>query len=693
MFHNRKILVAILPLVSIAFYFRLFENGFFQQDEWFVFSEYVLHRGLSWGELMSYFFTPSVGHYTPLTILVVHVLFSTFELNYPVYLFISLILHATSLVTFFYLAVLIFKDMKLAWLSSFLFGIMASHFQATSWIIANIPAHLSSIFGLLSLILLFKLTDGNNTKNIYISIFFLLTSLLFKETTIFLFALGPLAVTLFDGNSKHTKSRWMKLIILCGMGYLLLRALMFLSPIKTPDTTVFSSQTKLKFVYNFITVPLKAISQTIVPEGSLKYAGIAIADLLGDHVTGEKGTPRYDIFVLKQVMESISLSLSLFFLGMFVYCTLKNRSNYLLRVGFFGLSWLILGGVIFAFAPEKPGVIFTIDSRYLYFVSMGGAIFIVSLLSMIFQNKHSLFLFVLLLIMTINIYWLNKSVTDTSTVGAARKRILEQLKREYPVLPKKVIFYTESTKSFYGLPVEDRILPFQSGLGQTLLSWYYSEQRFPKVFFKNRFLWDISSQGYMESNGVGFGYFRDFELLSKSIGLNKIPLENVIAYRYDASDNSLSDITNEVRGRLKGRFSEKRAISTSNFTLFSSFNKDEVRFAVDGRRETKWDSKIPYMNSQYFQIDLKHNTKVAEVVIDSYNNLNQDKVGYDILVSVDGKDWKRVFYSKVHPPGKDGITNLSFDPTISKMIKINQIGDHEFSSWVIHEIKIYEAIN
>ena len=78
--------------------------------------------------------------------------------------------------------------------------------------------------------------------------------------------------------------------------------------------------------------------------------------------------------------------------------------------------------------------------------------------------------------------------------------------------------------------------------------------------------------------------------------------------------------------------------------------------------------------------------------IDSYNNKNQDKVGYRVFLSDDGKDWQEVFYAKRYPPDEKGLVDLYFEPQASRYIEIRQVGFHRFAPWVVHELEVYEAI-
>jgi len=135
-------------------------------------------------------------------------------------------------------------------------------------------------------------------------------------------------------------------------------------------------------------------------------------------------------------------------------------------------------------------------------------------------------------------------------VGVMRQYILSDIKGSYQRLPKKVVFYTESNKSYYGLPDEDRILPFQSGFGQTLLLWYYRSENFPVAFFKDNYLWDITSQGYKEIQGTGFGYFRNYSLLLSTLKEYNLSSESVIAFSWDDNTQTITNITEKIRKKI-----------------------------------------------------------------------------------------------------------------------------------------------
>lgn len=682
--------VLILGLVITVIYLPL-TGAFFQQDEWLGIARFLSLKDQSFFSILQNFFTPSGAHFAPLAVSINSILFRLFNLNYAPYVINSLLLHIIVSLIVFFLSKMIFKNFWLAFFTSALFAVNASSYQATAWVLADTSVHFSTIFAFISIILLFKFFQSKKILNFAFSIISLVISLLFKEISIGLFLLLTILFILFSKMSLKESKKYMAVIFIVGLIYGFFRIGIIHMPMaSTADKTVTTSQPLKYLAYNFITLPFKSISQSIIPSSVLSQASYFLGRLLPDSLTGVKDTPDYDKFVQKKILEVISITISLGIILLSIVLWKKNKSN-IGKITIFSLIFISVNSFIFALSPETQGRIFIIDSRNLYLLSFGSPLLLVSIITFLTKNNFFKGAILIFFIFT-NIYWLNTYLSDLSRVGSLRKNILNTIYQTYPKLPKKVIFYTESDRSFYGLPPIERIMPFQSGFGQTLLVWYDPSENFPEGFFKNKFLWEILDQGYQEKDSAGFGYFRDFDLLLKALENNKLDINSVISFRFDSISGNIFDNTNEVRGRIRGYFSQKNKLSPDEYSIFPSENKGDILNAVDGNRETFWSSKLPYKNPQYILISLRNTYKVAKVEIDSYNNRNQNEVGYEVMLSLDGKLWKNVFHANRFPPNVDGLTDIYFEPIDARFIKIEQIGHHDFAPWVIHELNVYTKL-
>lgn len=535
-------------LISIVFYVSIF-NGFFQQDEWNGFSEYILRTNISPVELLKYFFAPSVIHFTPLTLIVLYLMLTLFSMNYLSYAIVSLLLHLLAIVVIFMFFKNFFKSEKKAGIAILIFISFSSIFQATSWVMADVGTHIATIFGVLSTIYFLKFLRSGEARASTFSFLLLFVSLFFKEITIGLFFLF---IFLVKGN-KETHGKSKKLIaikiILAGLMYLMLRTVMmfFAERVIGDSATVFEIQTFSRTIYNFLSIPIKAVSQSIIPIQIIRGASEFFATLFPLSIAGSPGSPSHDFFVVKRVMEAVSLALSLVFV---LFTLIKSKKD---TIVVFGILWVLINSFIYAFSPGRAGIISVIDSRNLYFVSIGSAMVLSYIYFQVLKINKLKSTFFLLLIILPNLYFLHINIQDFVKVSGLRKSILTRISVLSPDLPDKTVIYTESSQSYYGLPEQTKIMPFQSGFGQTLLTFYYPTEKFPRDFFKNRFLWEIDSQGYKEFEDRGFGYFRDLSLLKEAVSEYNLPKDSVISYSWDGKKNILLDISDEVRQEIYAR--------------------------------------------------------------------------------------------------------------------------------------------
>lgn len=539
MLTRKDLKIALLAgFVSILAFLTLL-SGFFQQDEWLGYSRSILLTGSGPAELFNYAFAPSSGHYIPFTLLAVYFLYRLFGLNYNIFVVISLILHFTNVVLVYFFTRKLFKDYKMAFLSALIFGVFAPAYQGTAWVVANISTHVASIFALLSMIYIQK-------KKIYLSIVLLITSLFFKEIAIGLFLILPLIILLEASYKKQQKKRYVLLLLGAAGVYGLFR-LMGLIVGTSSGLPSGGEVSVTKTIYNFLTLPLKSFVQSFIPPGYLRSVSFFFASFFRDEITGGVGSPLFEKFAIKRVFEVLNLGIFAL-IGFFILklyrmkkLTLTNSTVFLL-----GVLFIAINSLIYALAPEGSGITSIVDSRNLYFTAIGASIMAVAL-ARLYRKLGYLLLIIFVLF---NFFTLVQSLKVFNERGSVRSRILSVIKESYPDFPDRVVFYLESDTSYYGLPEEDKIPPFQSGFGQTLLAYYWEQEKYPKEFYEGRFLWEISSQGYKQIGPRGFGYYRDFEQLKKSVEENGIQSDWVISFSWSEKDEIFRDISDEVRERL-----------------------------------------------------------------------------------------------------------------------------------------------
>lgn len=491
-----EILSLIGLLFIVGFFYLKILGGFFVQDEWYSFGWYIAHQN----ENLGFFFKPQSAHFNPLTDILTSRLFYLWGADYLKFAYLGIGLHLLVTLSVYFLAKTVFKKVAPAFVAALVFGVFASPYQGVSWVVVNIATLFSSLLGVISAILFFK-------NKIFWSLMALIISLLFKEITVGLFALYFLLLW-------PKKKKGVVLVVVFAVLYFVFR-LLTISPIVS---STISPATK-NVVYNFLTLSPKSLVQAILPTEFLKKVFITFA-------------PHSQRIAYHYLLEVFSTILGLI---LFIF-TLKMKKTTL-----FGALWVFLNSLVYSISPGA-GIMHIIDSRNLYFTSVGAAVFLASL------SKK--FFFLTGVIILLNFYWLGKNLDSFSAVGEIRKNVLEKISTSYPSLPVKVVFYTESDSSYYGLSETEKIFPFQSGFGQTLLVYYNQTENFPKEFFPGDYLWEIRAQGYEEHEGRGFGYYRDLTLLKQALVKYNIPKESVIAFFWNGKENQLEDITAAVRNKL-----------------------------------------------------------------------------------------------------------------------------------------------
>lgn len=662
---------------------------FFQQDEWLVFG-LVISQGPEL--VIRGLFSSTLAHFIPVTNALNYLLFNIFGLNYSFYAVLGAFIHLLNGFLVYLLAKRLVKGKLLPLVASVVFISLSAASQLTMWAFVNLSM-LSLTFTLLAWIQILKIKSQKQIswlRSFYVLIFVALAILTLENAAGILIFL-PMAILAL--SNEYPLGKLLKLLMpitTFGFFYILFRFLPILVGANLESAV--SPQTP-DFLYNAISFPLRYVGQLVINQEGLIQL-----------LTSIKKLPlsvfeEHDIETSFFQLTSVAIGAVVFIISGASYLKARKTSPKVAKNIALVLGFLFVNSLPFIFIPGRTGSFYIFASRYLYFGLAGMGLLVALLADTLFLGKRGklgvVFISVTAFMIISGIAENNIRMDRLYKEGTVRREVLANIKSNYPKLPKRVIFYTESDRSYYGIAPEERLMPFQSGFGQTLLVWYHQTEMFPKEFFedKERFLWEITDQGYQKVGGRGFGYFRDFDLMYETIEEENLAPSSVIAFRYGSINQIAENMTEEIRGRIAGRKTPKRVIAPSTFRIEASQNPDEINMSVDGQRETKWDSKLPYAYPQFLAIDLGESRKIAQVRLDSYNNRDQNAVGYSVLLSDDGEKWRQVFYAKRYPPSLDGFTDLFFEPQFSRFIKLEQRGEHQFASWVIHELNVYEAIN
>lgn len=285
--------------------------------------------------------------------------------------------------------------------------------------------------------------------------------------------------------------------------------------------------------YRVATRPVEYVAQSFIPQPFL----LGVSNLF----TNDDSVAEARVFPIVAFLSGLLL--------LILILSLSRKNVRFLTV----LSFLLIFSTPFLFVPETARGFSIFPSRYLYQGAVGSSLIFGLFGFYLLQRKSKfleIYIFLVALVIGLGLYLNFSTNRRFYEEGKIRWEILNEIKTQYPDLPARVIFFIASDRPYYGLPDEERVLPFQSGLGQTLLVFFNESENFPKEFFKNRFLWEIGSQGYQEIDGRGFGYFRDPRLLNDSLSKYDLDYDSVISYSWDGEIQKLTNTTNETREML-----------------------------------------------------------------------------------------------------------------------------------------------
>lgn len=541
-----RLLAVFATIVGFLTFSILLLNQYFQQDEWHSFGLIQSYgaRYLTFDRsFLQLFFADRVGARL--------IMFSFFEIFKDSTLPFSILAIFTHTANTVLLGFLAFKLTKSKIISSFamvFFFVSSIGHQAYSWFGTLAGSSTNITFILISLIFYFVFLEKRKYVYLFSSATFIWMSFLFKESSLFVFALYPLIWILYSQN-KNLKQFVIQNIPLFIYGFFMM-IILANNIISLPDSranyVASSSSGILKFFKNIIFYPLEGIGQVFLPSQPVFAMAKLITKILFPSLKPE--TWQFDLFYTTKAAEGVSLILSALFVTLSFFAFKKYISKKREIKLFFIFSFLLL---LLSFLPYVVLDKFDayLDSRY-YYAALIGASFIFGALSSEFikgvRSKFwkNIVVGVIALLILSHVFYTVFDLLNQAKIGEERKSIISQILILVPNVDKKTVFYiTGNSPGYYGIP--ELKVPFQSGLGEVLLVKYgIKNQVNPNIpsegFLKQVFLFDTLAQGYKEANGQGFGYFYERSVLQDFIEKDRFERSDVISLFYDSDSKRIS---------------------------------------------------------------------------------------------------------------------------------------------------------
>ncbi len=561
-------IAAIVTIFAAVFFiYRSLPKTFFQQDEWWSFGTMIAasQRGGFLRILTDLTMESAKVHVVPLATLFQIALFRTFYLSFPPYAFFSIVMHGLNTLLVFYLSRLLLKKNSLSIVAALIFAGASIPQQAVSWFAAAIIVQGATFFSLTSILfLLLYLQRPSKRWYAYGSCLSLLSALFFNEYSLFLFVYLPLlAFIMAKKPAKPLLVKFAKPLGVTAVFYLSLRITMWFlgRPIVLGQQEVLVQPTVAVYAYRLLTTPLRFLSQTFVPQQQIIGIARLLTKFAYPQFVATDGVPN------PYMVESVVLDL-VGYLAAFVIIAISGAGYFWFRrhhdrisANALTVSLLLIltSSLPFILIPGKAGYTSIYEPRYLYLGTGGMSIMVVlwltGFLKRIFSGSGAMRSFALIFLLIpyflFNYQSVQKDLALLEKRSIVRRSLLTTVQKDYPALPERVIFFTQSDRSYYGLPADEPTLPVQSGFGRMLMIWYQRTENFPACFYDSLFLHDLIAQGYRQCEGRGFGYFRNYQKLLEAMKANLLTGDNVIAYSWTAQTETFADITETFRKNLR----------------------------------------------------------------------------------------------------------------------------------------------
>ncbi len=520
-------------------------HTFYQQDEWQEFG--LLRSGaISLNPFVDLNIFPIlIGQGRLFSDLLLSFLLLHFPFQMGPFVMLALFLHLLNVYLVFQLTRRLSGSVLIAGVASLAFALNAVAHQAVTWMaaIATLPATGLILFSILAYL---EWLDSRRRAWLYASLASLFVSLLFKEIGIFL-VIGLPLLYLLDEKKPSLKETITKNAPLLGYGLLIVVIrVLTLAGSHTGNGTIAAGgfDFKLKILWHALLYPLTGLFQTLVPSAYiyplakkvafLQYP-LVVPSTLGDTV------PQTIITDLIATIGTVA------FVGLALWLA-RRKPVIEWRFPLFAIGLTMLSFLPYVVLDRGGSYM---DSRYYYVAAIGTAMLIGLIFDRLWQGRRAGKVVAILLLaglLTIHILDTRGEIKRQTALGAARQSILSTIKTSYPTLSQKNIFYITGDKT-YDTPTN--FVPFQQGLGYTLMVWYADDQAIPQSFLANKFLWDIGTQGYQETALQGFGFFSQLPALQAAVKSAAFDPSAVMAFSWDSRSRQLTDISARIQEGLQ----------------------------------------------------------------------------------------------------------------------------------------------
>lgn len=121
------------------------------------------------------------------------------------------------------------------------------------------------------------------------------------------------------------------------------------------------------------------------------------------------------------------------------------------------------------------------------------------------------------------------------------------------------------------------------------------------------------------------------------------------------------------------------------WTIRASHHTSKCAAMIDGNPATRWDTGSSQSGGEWVVIGFPKLTRIAELVLDASSSNRDFPRGYEVAVSLDGKEWSEPLATGA---GNGPVTTIALPLPEAKFVRITQTGAVNGLYWSIHDLRI-----
>lgn len=536
LFRLRIILLFAVFLFITAYTYRGLPQTFYQQDEWHSLGQ-MLSGGLAPFVTVFPWIARISGAGRILSLPISYALYMMTPFSAVSFSLFAYVAHAVNALFLYWIIRMFVKNFWASAAGVIYFLTAHVHHQGITWISATTTTLMSQAFALAAIYAALKVHRSQD-RRLWISLGLAIVSVLFKETSAFLLILLP-CIIMWKRRTKPISRQG----VIAALPFFAFAVFLVGSRMLGVAQGVGAAGRVGGGVWvlllRALVYPYEAIAQMFVPAPVMISAATRVTTSLYPYL---KTNPAVSLLGESIFSDFLSLGIATVVIGIATVVYIRDKSS---RVGIvFGFLYILLSALPVSILA-KPGSY--LESRYYYAITPGAAlllsVFAKSMYAAIARRIYPIVSFTVvamavMMLVRVHLSNVHATVKDAQMISHDRLMILRRIREIVPNLGEKTVFTVVGETDFI---VPDNPLPFQQGVGYTLMVWYYDQGVVPAEFLLDDFLWDLASQGYRESaDGRGFGYFTDGVLLKEAVETYDIPAQNIYSLQYDALTKTIS---------------------------------------------------------------------------------------------------------------------------------------------------------